>query len=621
MRKIRIVLFTILLAVVIPFFVANESDAAVYLSNKKIYLEKGESYRLYLYGTSKKCTWTSSNKKIATVGKKGKVKAKKVGKATIKASYKSKGKKKTRKCKVIVEKPAVWEDLHDYYDNDYEYDYDSDYDDDNNYKKKDVIDTSLYRMSQTEVTIDSEESVSLYVENRNSKSTFVWTSDNPDVAEVSGGRVKGKSKGTAVITATTDGWSGKCIVNVYERFMYNGMSYSLAYHETKKIQVNIEPSELKMKSLDENIATIDSNGIIFANNLGETKIEIEYYGETYYLKVNVTLQYSDFEYPSNLLVHTGEVGVFSIDVLNKAIEEDIDKFPAVIYSTDRNVCEVDADGIIYAKNVGQADVVLCILDNFYLRCTVKVYDFQLNGDITSFEIGDHEWGNNNTIESYEYTVTSDSDAVQVTRGNSGYNIEAVSPGRAILTYECEGFTKTREVHVKAKVVDAIKNRNYIGFNEKETRVLQTIRNVIDSNVSPSMTTAQKVKAIHDYIVLNCEYDTYEEIEYLMTHSFVSVFMNRKAVCSAYSQSFMICMQVLDIPCRMVIGDTINGYHSWNQVYIDGTWYYIDLTWDDTIRNTEISYMYYLTTSLWSSHYHIESVSDTYDFNRYMYDHY
>ena len=27
---------------------------------------------------------------------------------------------------------------------------------------------------------------------RNSKSTFVWTSDNPDVAEVSGGRVKGK---------------------------------------------------------------------------------------------------------------------------------------------------------------------------------------------------------------------------------------------------------------------------------------------------------------------------------------------------------------------------------------------------------------------------------------------
>ena len=61
------------------------------LNKKKVTLYVGKSVRLKVKGAGKKVKWKSSNKKIATVSSKGKVKAKKKGKAKITAKF---GKKK-----------------------------------------------------------------------------------------------------------------------------------------------------------------------------------------------------------------------------------------------------------------------------------------------------------------------------------------------------------------------------------------------------------------------------------------------------------------------------------------------------------------------------------------------
>ncbi len=81
-------------------FVGRPVQAAVKMNQKTLYLTPKKSYKLKLKGTKKKVTWKSSNKKVATVSKSGKVTARKIGKATIVA--KVKGKK--YKCKVYVEK-------------------------------------------------------------------------------------------------------------------------------------------------------------------------------------------------------------------------------------------------------------------------------------------------------------------------------------------------------------------------------------------------------------------------------------------------------------------------------------------------------------------------------------
>lgn len=75
-----------------------QAKTKIRLSNSKITLYKGQSKTLKVKGTKKKVKWSSSKKSVATVSKKGKVKAKKKGTATITAKI---GKKKY-KCKVTV---------------------------------------------------------------------------------------------------------------------------------------------------------------------------------------------------------------------------------------------------------------------------------------------------------------------------------------------------------------------------------------------------------------------------------------------------------------------------------------------------------------------------------------
>lgn len=72
------------------------------LNKTSLKLKKGKTYQLKTKNVKGTITWKSSNKKIATVSKKGKVTAKKAGSTVIKATYKKNGKVKTLKCKVSV---------------------------------------------------------------------------------------------------------------------------------------------------------------------------------------------------------------------------------------------------------------------------------------------------------------------------------------------------------------------------------------------------------------------------------------------------------------------------------------------------------------------------------------
>ena len=78
-------------------------------ASKKITLRVGKTKKLSVKNAGKKvkAKWKSKSKKIATVSKKGKVKAKKAGKTWITCKFKYKGKKYTLKCKVTVKKKLV----------------------------------------------------------------------------------------------------------------------------------------------------------------------------------------------------------------------------------------------------------------------------------------------------------------------------------------------------------------------------------------------------------------------------------------------------------------------------------------------------------------------------------
>ncbi len=152
----------------IPAFQA--SAASVKLNKTKIVLVVGQTYNLKVSGTKKTPQWSSSNKKIVSVTKKGVVKGLKKGTATITAKI---GKKKY-KCKVTVEAP---------------------------------------KLSSTKKTVTAGTSFALKL--NGTKRTVKWYTSNKKIATVSSkGVVKTLRAGSVKITAKLGGKSYVCRLTV-----------------------------------------------------------------------------------------------------------------------------------------------------------------------------------------------------------------------------------------------------------------------------------------------------------------------------------------------------------------------------------------------------------------------
>ena len=122
--------------------------------------------------------------------------------------------------------------------------------------------------------------------------------------------------------------------------------------------------------------------------------------------------------------------------------------------------------------------------------------------------------------------------------------------------------------------------------------IETVNKILEKTVTPSMTEAEKVKAIHDYIVRNTVYKLGNYLTHSEPHLASTVVFKGYGVCDAYSGAFKILMNALGIECNMIYGDVPQGPHAWNQVKIDGVWYNIDVTWGDADTGDRIYYDYF-----------------------------
>ena len=89
---------------------------------------------------------------------------------------------------------------------------------------------------------------------------------------------------------------------------------------------------------------------------------------------------------------------------------------------------------------------------------------------------------------------------------------------------------------------------------------------------------QRVKYIHDYLCKSLDYvpsEDYDQTTY-------SALVAGKTVCTGYAKSFLYFMQMLDIPATLLTGD----HHAWNMVKLNGSYYEMDVTWDDTAKSNQ-----------------------------------
>lgn len=113
------------------------------------------------------------------------------------------------------------------------------------------------------------------------------------------------------------------------------------------------------------------------------------------------------------------------------------------------------------------------------------------------------------------------------------------------------------------------------------KLYEKVVEIIDTIITPEMTDYEKELAIHDYIVMNCEYgyvDTSKEYAYRAYGCLVQ----KKAVCNGYAEAMTLLLTCAGVENEIITGTAGGELHAWNQVMIDGEWYHVDATWDDPV---------------------------------------
>ena len=85
------------------------------------------------------------------------------------------------------------------------------------------------------------------------------------------------------------------------------------------------------------------------------------------------------------------------------------------------------------------------------------------------------------------------------------------------------------------------------------------------------------------LIYNFEYD-YESEPLIQYFDVRKTLETRKGICYDFSHLFAALCRSQNIPCYVVDGDkrdNINYHHTWNRVYLGGSWWQIDTTFDST----------------------------------------
>ena len=95
------------------------------------------------------------------------------------------------------------------------------------------------------------------------------------------------------------------------------------------------------------------------------------------------------------------------------------------------------------------------------------------------------------------------------------------------------------------------------------------------------TDEEKVKAIYSWMIHNFEYD-YECEPIIQYFNIKKTIKTQKGICYDFSHLFAALCRSQNISCYVVDGDKRDNFqyhHTWNRVYLDNSWWNMDITFD------------------------------------------
>lgn len=129
---------------------------------------------------------------------------------------------------------------------------------------------------------------------------------------------------------------------------------------------------------------------------------------------------------------------------------------------------------------------------------------------------------------------------------------------------------------------------------KEHQMAMTARVEKLARVAKEKNDWEKEKYIHDFI---CENVTYDKLKKQYSHEILGPLGHGVGVCEGIAKSVKILCNQLSIPCIIAISENnpekqIKYRHAWNVVQINGVWYHLDATFDNSLGKKEVRYDYF-----------------------------
>ena len=134
--------------------------------------------------------------------------------------------------------------------------------------------------------------------------------------------------------------------------------------------------------------------------------------------------------------------------------------------------------------------------------------------------------------------------------------------------------------------------------EQKTEINQVIESVERQYLTQNMTTEEKIKQIHDYIINTTQYDkerSDKKVKKYHSDTAYGALVEHKAICGGYSDAMKLFLDRMGVENYKIASEN----HIWNLVHINDQWLHLDLTWDDPITDTGedvLEYSYFLITT-------------------------
>ena len=328
----------------------SPSTASLYIGDKK----QLSATVLPNNATDKSVTWTSSNKKAATVDSKGCVTAVGVGTATITCTAKD-GSLKKATCNITVSDIKV----------------------------------SSITVSPSTASLhigDKKQLSATVLPNNATDKSVTWTSSNKKAATVdSSGYVTAVGIGTATITCTANDGSLKkatCNITVSDvkvsSITVSPSTASLHIGDKKQLSATVLPNNATDKSVtwtssNKKAATVDSSGYVTAVGIGTATITCTA-NDGSLKKATCNITVSDVKVssitvsPSTASLHIGDKKQLSATVLpNNATDKSV-----TWTSSNKKAATVDSKGCVTAVGVGTATITCTAKDGSLKKATCKI---------------------------------------------------------------------------------------------------------------------------------------------------------------------------------------------------------------------------------------------------------